>query len=121
MGTGAVYNRGRKIDVVELSTPPTLAGDWVRIRVAFAGLCGSDMHLYHGKMDARVPVPMVIGHEASGTVVEVGSAVESVKVGDRVVVRPVVACYACPACERGHYNLCHNFRLLGIDLPGCFQ
>ena len=61
----------------------------VRLEVAYCGLCGTDLHIARGEMDARVPVPMVIGHEMSGTVAEVGDGVATFRPGDHVVVRPL--------------------------------
>ena len=120
MPTAAYYLGKRQIEAGEVERPQLSSGD-VLIDVAFAGVCGSDLHLYHGFMDRRIHFPHIPGHEASGIVVEVAEDVTSVKPGDHVVVRPTVPCFECPACKAGFTHLCKNFRLLGIDLPGCFQ
>lgn len=88
------------------------------LQVGYTGICGTDMHIYHGVMDQRVSIPQIIGHEMSGTVVEVGAGVTDYAVGDRVVVRPLDYCGDCPACNAGHSHVCHNLKFMGIDSPG---
>ncbi|MER2492767.1 zinc-dependent alcohol dehydrogenase [Catenovulum sediminis] len=95
--------------------------DEVKIAVGYVGICGTDMHIYHGVMDQRVAPPKTIGHEMSGTIVEVGSDVKNHKVGERVVVRPLDWCGECPTCEAGYTHICQNLKFMGIDSPGAFQ
>ncbi|MCW1717213.1 alcohol dehydrogenase catalytic domain-containing protein [Pseudoalteromonas sp. A3] len=95
--------------------------DEVRLDVGFVGICGTDMHIYHGVMDQRVNPPHTIGHEISGVVAELGSEVTNLQVGDRVVVRPLDYCGDCPACNAGHSHVCHNLKFMGIDSVGAFQ
>ncbi|MBD0411216.1 zinc-dependent alcohol dehydrogenase [Pseudoalteromonas distincta] len=95
--------------------------DEVRLDVGFVGICGTDMHIYHGVMDQRVNPPHTIGHEISGVVAELGSNVTNLQVGDRVVVRPLDYCGDCPACNAGHSHVCHNLKFMGIDSVGAFQ
>jgi 2-desacetyl-2-hydroxyethyl bacteriochlorophyllide A dehydrogenase len=97
------------------------AADEVLLRVGFVGLCGTDLHVYHGNMDHRVCPPGIIGHEMSGTVEAAGSDVHDFSVGDRVVVRPLDYCGACPACEAGHSHICHNLKFMGVDTAGALQ
>lgn len=99
----------------------TPAEDEVRLDVSYTGICGTDMHIYHGVMDQRVAPPQIIGHEMSGVVAEVGSGVQGFRQGDRVVVRPLDYCGDCPACQAGHSHICHHLRFMGIDTPGAFQ
>lgn len=99
---------------------PTVGDGQVLIKVARAGLCGTDLHIYQGHMDKRVQIPLVMGHEMCGEVVEI-KAETSVKVGDRVVVEPTVWCGTCAACRRGHRHICQNLDFLGIDSEGAFQ
>lgn len=116
----AQYIGNKSFQIVEgASIAPS--ADEVRLQVGYVGICGTDMHIYHGVMDKRVAPPQTIGHEMSGTVVEVGSAVTDHKVGDRVVVRPLDYCDDCPACNNGHSHVCHNLKFMGIDTPGAFQ
>ena len=95
--------------------------DEVCIKVGYVGICGTDMHIYHGVMDTRVAPPKTIGHEMSGTIAEVGANVSDFSVGQRVVVRPLDYCGHCPACDAGHSHVCHNLKFMGIDSPGAFQ
>jgi (R,R)-butanediol dehydrogenase/meso-butanediol dehydrogenase/diacetyl reductase len=95
--------------------------DEVRIDVAYTGICGTDLHIRHGAMDARVPRPAVIGHEMAGRVAEIGDGVAGWAVGDPVTVVPLDSCGACPACRAGHRHICHNLNFVGIDSPGSLQ
>lgn len=118
--TAVQYIGNQKFNLVDsLAIKP--APDEVRLDVGFVGICGTDMHIYHGVMDKRVGPPQIIGHEMSGVVAEVGSAVEGFKIGDRVVVRPLDYCGNCPACNAGLSHICHNLKFMGIDTPGAMQ
>ena len=92
----------------------------VRLEVAYCGLCGTDLHIARGEMDARVPVPMVIGHEMSGTVAEVGDGVATFRPGDHVVVRPLDTREETPA-DRGFSHIGRKLKFIGIDAPGALQ
>lgn len=92
----------------------------VRLDVAFCGVCGTDVHIYHGAMDKRVAIPQVIGHEASATVAELGTDVSGFSVGDRVVVRPLDN-RAETEADRGFSHICAGLKFIGIDSPGAFQ
>lgn len=92
----------------------------LRLDVAYVGICGTDVHIYHGAMDHRVARPQIIGHEMSGRVAEVGAGVTGYTVGDPVVVRPLDSREETPA-DRGHSHICRGLRFLGIDTPGAFQ
>jgi len=117
----AAFYRGDKSFAVEnVSSEPVGSGE-VKIDVAYCGICGTDLHVYHGAMDARITTNRVIGHEMSGTVSEVGSKVSNAKVGDRVVVRPLVHCGECHACKAGNQHICSKLLFLGLDTHGAFQ
>lgn len=118
--SAAVYRGNRQFEVTTLDLVPP-AADEVAVRVAYCGICGTDMHVFHGNMDARVGFERIIGHEMSGTVAAVGSAVSGFSPGDTVVVRPLAACGDCPACEAGHNHICHNLDFLGLDTNGAMQ
>jgi len=120
MSTAATYLGNHTFALAEASTPAPAPGQ-VRIRVAFCGICGTDMHIFHGKMDARVKPPQIIGHEMSGTIEAVAADVPGWKPGDRVTVRPLDSCGTCPACRAGHSHVCMNLKFIGIDSPGAFQ
>src|SRR5829696_1320566 len=100
----------RKLTLTEADRP-TIGPNDVLIRVAACGICGSDVHGYDGSSGRRVP-PIIMGHEAAGTVAEVGSAVDRVKVGDRVTFDSTISCGGCQACGRGDVNLCVHRRVL---------
>ncbi|KAK2765120.1 hypothetical protein FQN54_008819 [Arachnomyces sp. PD_36] len=99
-------------DVVFEDRPvPTLTDPWdVRVQVGQTGICGSDVHYWQrGRIgDFILESPIVLGHESSGTVVEVGSKVTNLKIGDRVAIEPGVPCRHCDYCRSGSYNLCAN-------------
>ncbi len=86
--------------------------DWVKIKIRCCGICGSEVHAYHGLHPFRIP-PLVSGHEAAGDVVEIGPDVKDFKVGDRVVVEPHYGCGECWYCKHGLYNVCTNKKVLG--------
>ncbi len=92
-----------------------------RLKVSHCGICGTDLHIYHGAMDARVTMPLVMGHEVSATVEALGDDVSDFAPGDKVAVMPLAPCGDCPACAAGHSHICHNLDFLGIDTPGAFQ
>lgn len=98
---------------------PKVAADEVLIRTAFAGICGSDMHIIHGQ-NPFVKFPRVTGHEYSGTVAAVGDAVENIIVGDRVCVDPVVSCGLCYPCRIGRSNVCSKLQVIGVHRNGGF-
>jgi (R,R)-butanediol dehydrogenase/meso-butanediol dehydrogenase/diacetyl reductase len=92
----------------------------VRLDVAYCGVCGTDIHIYHGAMDARVQLPLIIGHEVSATVAEVGADVDAVKVGEPVAVRPLQFGERA-AFDKGFAHVGKNLKFIGIDLPGGMQ
>lgn len=100
---------------VEPLSRQALAADEVRVSVAYGGICGSDMHYYHhGAVgDFALREPMVLGHEISGTVIEVGSAVTGIVVGQKAALNPSRACRSCEFCLAGRSNLCEQMRFLG--------
>ncbi|MDR3565692.1 MAG: galactitol-1-phosphate 5-dehydrogenase [Negativicutes bacterium] len=83
------------------------------IRVKACGICGSDVHGYLGITGRRTP-PMVMGHEFSGQVAEVGEGVTNIKVGDRVAPYPVIFCGDCEPCRQGNVHVCLNKKALGV-------
>lgn len=116
----AFYEGNKRITVRDQVQPTPPGPGEVRLEVAYCGICGTDLHIYHGAMDQRVRVPQVIGHEASATVVEVGLGVRGFKPGDRVVVRPLDNRGETPS-DRGLSHICRNLKFIGIDAPGAFQ
>ena len=116
----ACYMGARTMSVLEREPQLPAAGE-VEIAVAYTGICGTDLHIFHGAMDARVTVPAVLGHEMSGTVSAVGEGVTGWSPGDRVTVMPLDWCSECPACLAGHSHVCQRLNFLGIDSPGSLQ
>lgn len=108
------------IEIVEKDMPDIKKETEVLLKVRYAGICGSDMHIYHGTSPVAT-YPRVIGHEFVGEIVKTGEAVESVTVGDSVVVEPIVYCGECYACRNGRPNVCSNLEVIGVHRDGGFQ
>ena len=92
---------------------PIPGPDEVLIRVAACGICGSDVHGYDGSTGRRIP-PLVMGHEAAGTISAVGAGVHDYAVGDRVTFDSMISCGGCAFCLRGDNNLCDNRQVIGV-------
>lgn len=115
----AFYKGDSKFEIGENMAVKPAAGE-VMLDVAYCGVCGTDVHIYHGVMDQRVGPPQVIGHEASAIVKEVGDGVDNVKVGDRVAVRPLHFGESHPF-DKGYSHVGKNMKFIGIDSQGAFQ
>lgn len=102
-----------KLDLRDVPQPVPGPGE-VLIRVAACGICGSDVHGYDGSSGRRIP-PIVMGHEAAGTVAAVGDGVARLRAGDRVTFDSTIYCGACPYCRRGEINLCDRREVLGVS------
>jgi L-iditol 2-dehydrogenase len=100
--------------VVEEVPAPSIASDEVLVRVKACGICGSDVHGIDGSTGRRRP-PVIMGHEAAGTIAETGPAVNGWRPGDRVTFDSTISCGACWHCRRGEINLCDNRRVLGVS------
>lgn len=89
---------------------PDIFENDVLLRIEYCGICGSDIHLFMtGRQGENVADrPMVLGHEASGTVVDIGSAVKGLAIGDQVAIEPGIVCGVCNLCKAGRYNLCQR-------------
>ncbi len=111
---------------VESVPLPRIADDEILVRVKACGICGSDIAYYYGLSPLETPSgkgPLVLGHEFTGQVVEVGripARRKLFKPGDRVVLDPLEYCYACDVCGRGQLNLCENKSVLGVSVNGGF-
>lgn len=89
------------------------------IEVKVCGICGSDLHAYRN-LHPDIKLPIILGHEFSGDIVEVGEHVKGFRVGDRVCVEPLITCGECFFCKRGEYNRCFRLRVLGCQSDGAF-
>ena len=113
-------NKPGELAIVERPAPTAPATDEAIVRIKAAGICGSDVHIFHGKNPFAV-YPRILGHEAAGEVIAVGSAVTNVKVGDHVVIDNVFSCGTCYACRIGRPNVCSNVKVLGVHIDGVFS
>lgn len=111
----AVVVANEDVQYQEIETPSPKAGE-VKVRVRFSGICGSDVPrvLYHGVHF----YPIVLGHEFSGDVVEVGEGVTKVKVGQRVSGAPLIPCMKCDDCQNGNFSLCKHYSFVGSRQNG---
>lgn len=117
----AAFYEGQRTIRVGACVPVAPGLGQVQINVSYCGICGTDLHCYHGVMDHRVKLPQVLGHEMSGVIAGVGPDVDGFAVGQRVTVRPLDPCNECPACLRGHNHVCQKLKFIGIDAPGALQ
>ncbi len=121
MTIDASFYCGNKTFSVEKKTTPNPEAGQVQVDVAYCGLCGTDIHIFHGNMDGRTGDHRIIGHEMSGTISKVGDGVDGIQVGQNVVVRPLDHCGECPTCQRGYEHICQNLKFIGIDTDGALQ
>lgn len=97
---------------------PQAVGDLVKIKIAYSGICGTDLHAFKGTYSSTKP-PVVLGHEFSGVVTEIGPEVKNIKVGDRVTSETTFAtCGVCPSCLEKDYNLCASRKGIGTNVNG---
>jgi L-iditol 2-dehydrogenase len=104
------YNR---LEIVDMPAP-SAGSDEVLVRVEACGICGSDVHGMDGSTGRRIP-PIVMGHEAAGTVAAIGSGVDDIAVGDRVTFDSTISCGKCVYCRRGDINLCDRREVVGVS------
>lgn len=118
----AVYYGPNDVRVLDVEEPSLQPGT-VKIAVAYNGICGTDLHEVYGgpQFIPETPhprtgfsIPVIMGHEYSGTVIETAPEVTALKVGDRVAVEPLRTCGTCSACASGHYNACSTVTVVGI-------
>ena len=103
----------------EVPEPSAEAGQVV-VKIASSGICGSDIHAYYNK-HPFITLPVVPGHEFSGTITEIGEGVSEFAVGDRVTVMPQIFCEECLNCRSGRYNICSSLKVIGCQAPGASQ
>jgi L-iditol 2-dehydrogenase/threonine 3-dehydrogenase len=115
----AVMTQPGKIEFGDVAEP-TVGPGQILLRVKQIGVCGSDVHVNHGK-HPFTSYPVVQGHEFSAQVEAVGDGITKVKVGDKATARPQIVCGTCRPCTRGDYNICDVLRVEGFQAPGCAQ
>lgn len=115
----AVMTAPGEIEFRDVDVPVPGEGQ-VQIRVQRIGVCGSDIHVFHGK-HPFVTYPLIQGHEYAGVIEAIGDGVEGVAVGDKVTATPQEVCGACSPCLRGQYNACEKLKVRGFQAPGCAQ
>lgn len=103
----------------EVEKPKVKAGE-VLVRLKYASICGSDMHIFNGDFHPRTPIPYIPGHEMGGVIEEIGEGVQGFVIDDKVAIDPIIWCGKCPACQIEHYTACSSLKLLGIDMNGGF-
>ncbi|MEA5084667.1 MAG: 2,3-butanediol dehydrogenase [Lachnospiraceae bacterium] len=124
----AVWHGYKDIRIENIPEPEVKKG-YVKIKVDYAGICGTDRHEYVGpnfipvekphRLTGRI-APLTIGHEFSGTIVEVAEDVEGYSVGDRVTANGSLTCKECEPCKTGRYNICQRLGFLGVGEDGAF-
>ena len=89
----------------------------VLVKIQKIGICGSDIHVYHGK-HPFTKYPVTQGHEVSGEIAQIGQGVEGFSVGQKVTIQPQVVCGKCYPCRHGKYNLCEELKVMGFQTTG---
>lgn len=114
-----IIERPEKISVVERDIPE-ITDNQVLVKVKAAGICGSDVGIYHGK-NAFATYPRVVGHEFTGEIAKIGKNVKGFKENDHVSVDPVVSCGHCYACRVDRHNVCQELNVMGVHRDGGYQ
>lgn len=109
-----------QLEVIEVEKPGIDEKNNVLIRMTAAGICGSDIGIYHGT-NAAATYPRIIGHEIVGRVEETGAGVQNLKPGDRVIVNQVTSCGECYPCRKGRGNVCDHLAVRGVHIDGGYR
>ena len=105
------------IEIIEIPEPKIEQPDDVLVKIKRVGICGSDMHIYHGT-NPLATYPRIVGHEVAGEIIEIGQDVKKVAVGDHVVIEPITYCGECYACKNGRPNVCKEVSVFGVHEDG---
>lgn len=119
MRAAVFYEPNMPLRVENVPVPVLNVGE-VLVQVAACGLCHTDLHYIDHGVPTVKPPPMILGHEAAGTVVLTGSDVGTIKEGDRVLLPAILTCGRCAACRYGRENICSNMRMFGNDVDGAY-
>ena len=115
----AIMTKPGQIEINQVPEP-SLGDDEILLRIQRIGVCGSDIHVYHGK-HPYTSYPVIQGHEFSATIEAVGQNVKGIKVGSKVTARPQVVCGKCKPCLRGDYHICDSLKVEGFQTSGVAQ
>ena len=116
----AIMTQPGEIQFKDVSQPNDLAPNEVLLKIQRIGVCGSDIHVFHGEHPAT-PYPVVQGHEYSATIEAIGKAVTKAKPGQKATARPQLICGECGPCKKGQYNACQYLKVQGFQAPGTAQ
>lgn len=98
---------------------PEITPNEVLVKVAYCGICGTDVHIFHGEPgSATVSPPIILGHEFAGEIVKIGSSVTTFQVGDHVAIDPNIYCGSCRYCREGRVQLCEQLSAIGVTRNG---
>ena len=112
----AILTAPRKFEITDRARP-VAGADEVVVRIAATAVCHTDLEIYTGRHPG-VRYPVIMGHEATGTIDSVGPQVTGLKPGQNVLINPVITCGHCDSCLRGAENLCRNAGLFGREIEG---
>ena len=117
---GAYFLGNQTIETRPLVLPEPGEGQ-VLVKVCACGVCGTDVHIYHGgKGSADVTPPVILGHEFSGRIVRLGSGVTGLEEGQLITVDPNIYCGKCRPCRQGQKQMCHHMKAVGVNMDGGF-
>ena len=113
-----IVNDGGNLSVTEMEKPKITSSDQILVKVAYSGLCGSDIpRIFH---QGAHYYPITLGHEFSGTVTEIGNDVTEFAIGDLISCVPLLPCFKCDECQKHYYSLCKNYTFVGSRISGGF-
>lgn len=110
----------KNLEICEVPMPEITNDEEVLIKVKAAGICGSDIHIYHGTSPVAT-YPRVIGHEVVGEIIKLGEKVTKFEVGDHIIMDPVIGCGECYPCSIGRPNVCSYLKVRGVHEDGGYQ
>jgi L-iditol 2-dehydrogenase len=117
----AVYKDVNKVSLEAIEEPKLSDSNWVKVQVRACGLCGSDIHkILYQKPPNNYLKTTVLGHEITGDIIEIGSEVNNLQIGDRVAIEPIICCGNCEHCKKGKSQLCDNLKVIGRNYCGGF-
>lgn len=108
------------LKIIDVEKPVINKVDNVLVKMTAAGICGSDVGIYHGT-NAAATYPRIIGHEMVGVVSQIFENVKDIKVGDRVIINQVTSCGHCYPCTQGRGNVCDNLKVRGVHIDGGYR